>query len=42
MFKPTIHWVSNLDHYRLALMPRPLGGEWLASVVATVHIRLFF
>ena len=42
MFKPTIHWVSDLDQYRLALMPRPLGGEWLASVVATVHIRLFF
>lgn len=34
MFKPAIYWVSRLERYRLALMPRPIGGEWLADEIA--------
>ena len=33
MFKPTIYWVSGLEPHRLALMPRPLGGERLAEEI---------
>lgn len=33
MFKPAIHWVSGLELYRLALMPRPFGGDWLAEEI---------
>lgn len=31
MFRPTIHWVNGLAPRRLALMPRPLGGEGLTE-----------
>lgn len=33
MFKPALHWVSGLGSYRLALTPRPFGGEWLAAEI---------
>lgn len=33
MFKPAIHWVSGLEPHRLALMPRPFGGDWLAEEI---------
>jgi protein-tyrosine phosphatase len=34
MFEPSIHWVHGIGPHRLALMPRPRGGEWLAQEVA--------
>ena len=33
MFEPSLHWVSGIDPHRLALMPRPRGGEWLSEEV---------
>lgn len=29
MFEPSFRWVNGILPYRLALMPRPRGGEWL-------------
>lgn len=37
MFKPSIHWVTGIDPYRLALMPRPRGGEWLGEEVCALR-----
>jgi protein-tyrosine phosphatase len=34
MLEPSLHWVEGIAPHRLALMPRPRGGEWLASEVA--------
>jgi protein-tyrosine phosphatase len=34
MFVPKLHWVTELDPHRLALMAAPRGGEWLAEEVA--------
>jgi protein-tyrosine phosphatase len=28
-FGPSLHWVQGIQPHRLALMPRPRGGEWL-------------
>lgn len=33
MLKPNLHWVSAIAPYRLALMARPTGGEWLEQAV---------
>ena len=37
MFVPELHWVAELEPHRLALMPAPRGGEWLAEEVAAWH-----
>ena len=37
MNRPELHWVQGIDPHRLALMPRPRGGEWLADEVASWH-----
>jgi protein-tyrosine phosphatase len=34
MFQPDLYWVRDLAPYRLALMPRPRGGDWLDDEVA--------
>lgn len=33
MFEPSLRWVSGINPHRLALMPRPRGGEWLREEV---------
>ena len=33
MFEPSLSWVQGIAPHRLALMPRPRGGEWLADEV---------
>jgi protein-tyrosine phosphatase len=37
MFVAELHWVTELEPHRLALMPAPRGGEWLAEEVAAWH-----
>jgi hypothetical protein len=37
MLEPSIHWVRGIEPHRLALMPRPRGGEWLPQEVAAWH-----
>ena len=37
MFETSLHWVSGIDPHRLALMPRPRGGEWLREEVDAWH-----
>ena len=37
MFVPELHWVTELEPHRLALMAAPRGGEWLAEEVAAWH-----
>jgi protein-tyrosine phosphatase len=37
MFVPELYWVTELEPHRLALMPAPPGGEWLAQEVAGWH-----
>lgn len=34
MLAPTIYWVTAIAPQRLALMPRPRGGEWLQDELA--------
>ena len=34
MLVPELYWVTDVEPHRLALMPRPRGGEWLAGEVA--------
>jgi len=34
VFEPSIYWVQGIAPYRLALMPRPRGGEWLHEEIA--------
>jgi protein-tyrosine phosphatase len=34
MFVSELHWVTELEPHRLALMPAPRGGDWLAEQVA--------
>ncbi|MGZ5156113.1 MAG: protein-tyrosine phosphatase family protein [Caldimonas sp.] len=34
MFEPSIHWVRGIEPHRLALMPSPRGGQWLADEIA--------
>jgi protein-tyrosine phosphatase len=34
MFEPSFRWVSEIEPYRVALMPRPRGGEWLGEEMA--------
>ncbi len=31
MLRPDIYWLREIDGVRLAIMPRPRGGEWLAD-----------
>ncbi len=33
MFEPSLHWVAGIAPCRLALMPRPRGGDWLRDEV---------
>ena len=33
MFEPSLRWVGGINPHRLALMPRPRGGEWLREEV---------
>jgi protein-tyrosine phosphatase len=37
MSVPELHWVTELEPHRLALMPSPRGGAWLAEEVAGWH-----
>ncbi|RQP24762.1 protein-tyrosine phosphatase family protein [Piscinibacter terrae] len=37
MFEPSLHWVDGIAPHRLALSPRPRGGEWLVDEVARWH-----
>jgi protein-tyrosine phosphatase len=34
MFQTDLHWVQGIGPHRLALMPRPRGGEWLEDEIA--------
>jgi hypothetical protein len=34
VFQPELHWVYEIEPHRLALAPRPRGGEWLAEELA--------
>jgi protein-tyrosine phosphatase len=34
MFVPELHWVTELEPHRLALVAAPRGGEWLAEEIA--------
>lgn len=34
MFTTHIHWIPDISPWRLGLMPRPRGGEWLEDEVA--------
>lgn len=34
MIQPDVYWLRELDGVRLAIMPRPRGGEWLADEIA--------
>ena len=34
MLQPDIYWLRELEGVRLALMPRPRSGEWLADEIA--------
>ena len=34
MFEPSLSWVQGIEPHRVALMPRPRGGEWLSEEVA--------
>src|SRR5690348_6734699 len=31
---PDLYWIRDLQPLRLAIMPRPRGGEWLADEIA--------
>ena len=33
MFEPSLNWVRGIEPHRIALMPRPRGGEWLGEEV---------
>lgn len=33
MLEPSLHWVAGIGPYRLALMARPRGGDWLRDEV---------
>ena len=33
MFEPSLSWVRGIEPHRVALMPRPRGGEWLGEEV---------
>ncbi len=37
MFEPSLHWVQGIEPYRLALMPRPRGGEWLQDEILAMQ-----
>jgi len=37
MPQPDVYWLRDLEGVRLAIMPRPRGGEWLADEVAGLH-----
>ena len=37
MLVSELHWVTELEPHRLALMPAPRGGQWLAEEVARWH-----
>jgi protein-tyrosine phosphatase len=37
MFEPALHWVAGIAPHRLALMPRPRGGDWLRDEVGAWH-----
>jgi protein-tyrosine phosphatase len=30
---PDIYWIRDIEPYRLAIMPRPRGGEWLTDEI---------
>ena len=34
MFSPSIYWIKDVQPLRLAIMPRPKGGEWLQNEIA--------
>lgn len=34
MLQPDVYWISEPKNVRLALMPRPRSGEWLADEIA--------
>ncbi|MBK8453834.1 MAG: dual specificity protein phosphatase family protein [Thiofilum sp.] len=33
MFSPSIYWINDIQPLRLAIMPRPKGGEWLKEEI---------
>lgn len=37
MFQPSLSWVQGIEPHRLALMPRPRGGEWLCDEVSALR-----
>jgi protein-tyrosine phosphatase len=34
MLQPDVYWVRELEEFRLAIMPRPRSGEWLADEIS--------
>lgn len=37
MIQPDIYWLRDAKHIRLAIMPRPRSGEWLADEIMGLH-----
>jgi protein-tyrosine phosphatase len=37
MIQPDVFWVREIEDLRLAIMPRPRNGEWLADEIAGWH-----
>jgi protein-tyrosine phosphatase len=37
MKQPDVYWIREIENLRLAIMPRPRKGEWLADEVAGWH-----
>src|SRR5580698_2595545 len=34
MLQPDLYWIRDVEGVRLAIMPRPRSGEWLADEIA--------
>jgi protein-tyrosine phosphatase len=37
MLQPDVYWLREVEGVRLAIMPRPRSGEWLADEIAGWH-----
>lgn len=37
MLQPDVYWIREIEKLRLAIMPRPRNGEWLADEISGWH-----
>jgi protein-tyrosine phosphatase len=37
MIQPDVYWIREIEELRLAIMPRPRNGEWLADEISGWH-----